>query len=278
MASVIVPRRRVWSRQPTYEVAQDDSTGVAFAANLLTRRYAGTLPRQWRSGMVFAEAASGTAQGMGSPFRLGQPPALTCLAVWMPCAGQQWLSADGTRTFASTRPEANTGWSWGRESATAGGSDGNVTRQRFVLLGVAAYSQSTYTIPSFRPTVAAMIWTGNGGSVSFFDDGGYRGGMTLRHTVSTGSILAGGELCLFGLGPSGSTTHWLGAAAMFAAWPRALSQSELGGVADNPWQLFRPRRTLVPMSSGAATFPALSLPGVTDVTSTSARPRVTVTW
>lgn len=48
---------------------------------------------------------------------------------------------------------------------------------------------------------------------------------------------------------------------------------------DNPWQLFRPRTIRAYSLGGALSgIPVLSLPGVQDITSTSARPKVTLTF
>jgi hypothetical protein len=67
-----------------------------------------------------------------------------------------------------------------------------------------------------------------------------------------------------------------GGIALAAAWNRALSQEELIAWADEPWQLFEPRRIWVPVSAAAA-LPTLSLstfkPGT--LTSSGWTPRIT---
>ena len=60
-------------------------------------------------------------------------------------------------------------------------------------------------------------------------------------------------------------------------WGRALLDAEIAEVNDNPWQLFAPQKATffsLPGTSG----PVLSAPTVTDITSTSVRPRVTITY
>lgn len=60
-------------------------------------------------------------------------------------------------------------------------------------------------------------------------------------------------------------------------WSRPLSDSELRAWHANPWQLFAPQRATffsLPGTSG----PVLSAPTVIDITSTSVRPRVTITY
>lgn len=59
-----------------------------------------------------------------------------------------------------------------------------------------------------------------------------------------------------------------------AAWTDAQVQSFL----ENPFQLFRPIRPILYSLPSAATAPTLSAATVIDITSTSARPRVTVTF
>lgn len=62
---------------------------------------------------------------------------------------------------------------------------------------------------------------------------------------------------------------------LFARWARRLSASELAQVTRNPWQLFSP---LPRHYTAGPTIPVLSAATVIDITSTSARPRVTVTF
>ena len=57
-----------------------------------------------------------------------------------------------------------------------------------------------------------------------------------------------------------------------------LSDVEHATVAQNPWQLFAPRRIYIPTASAAGyTHPTLSLATATEITSTTARGRVTAT-
>lgn len=64
---------------------------------------------------------------------------------------------------------------------------------------------------------------------------------------------------------------------MFAALAGAAGAAQVAEITANPWQLFAPQRATffsLPGTSG----PVLSLPTVIDITSTSVRPRVTITY
>ena len=62
-----------------------------------------------------------------------------------------------------------------------------------------------------------------------------------------------------------------------AGFNRLLTEPEIRLLSMNPWMLRRPRRILVPVSV-AGGGPALSLPGVQSITTTSAQPKVTLTF
>lgn len=58
-----------------------------------------------------------------------------------------------------------------------------------------------------------------------------------------------------------------------------LSDAEQRELHQNPWQAFRPRvRRIHSLPTGGSLIPTLSLPGVNDILSTSARPKVTLTY
>jgi len=75
------------------------------------------------------------------------------------------------------------------------------------------------------------------------------------------------------IGSSGNSSV---ANALTLVWGRALEDAEIAALNDNPWQLFAPQRAAF-FSLPAASGPVLSLPTVIDITSTSVRPRVTIT-
>lgn len=62
-------------------------------------------------------------------------------------------------------------------------------------------------------------------------------------------------------------------------WDRDLDATEFASLMEAPYQVFRPRRAvLYSFPSGGIVIPTLSLPGVQDVTTTGARPKVTLTF
>lgn len=61
-------------------------------------------------------------------------------------------------------------------------------------------------------------------------------------------------------------------------WYRAFSDAEAFSWSENPWQILSPLRPIIYSFSSASAAPALSAATVVDITSTSARPRVTVTF
>lgn len=76
-----------------------------------------------------------------------------------------------------------------------------------------------------------------------------------------------------------ATLRLNGAISTALVWGRALSDNEIAEVSRDPWQLFAPRRILMP-TVAASTLPTLSaatfVPG--SLTSSGFRPRVTATW
>jgi len=60
-------------------------------------------------------------------------------------------------------------------------------------------------------------------------------------------------------------------------WSRALQQSEVCTLSENPWQLFRAPRPIIYSFQSGAVVPTLSAATVIDIGTTSVRPRVTFT-
>ncbi len=71
---------------------------------------------------------------------------------------------------------------------------------------------------------------------------------------------------------------WAGWGRDFAFWNRALSASEIAELHAHPWQLFAPLIRRMTFAAGAPTVPTLSAATAIDITATSARPRVTITF
>lgn len=58
---------------------------------------------------------------------------------------------------------------------------------------------------------------------------------------------------------------------------RCVGDAEFTAISRNPWSLIAPRRVFAPAGPGFV-VPVLSAPGATDITSSSARPRVSITF
>lgn len=106
-------------------------------------------------------------------------------------------------------------------------------------------------------TCAAVVDAVKGTAASYRN-----GGLTGQTTTATGSISASAsaQMCF---GPSADNAGTTGTATLIAAiWPRALSQTEIGLLSDEPFCLIRPvRRRIYYMPSAAAVL---------------ARPRITM--
>jgi hypothetical protein len=61
-------------------------------------------------------------------------------------------------------------------------------------------------------------------------------------------------------------------------WNRALSNVELDSIRENPWQLFAPRSIWVPTYTPPPGVPILSSPTLSSITTTTARPQVSITF
>ena len=75
-------------------------------------------------------------------------------------------------------------------------------------------------------------------------------------------------------GWNSSPVGWIHKAAFYR---KALSAERIDRITANPWQLFAPRRLLVPVAAGGG-IPTLSAATVFAITANSAQPRVTVTF
>jgi hypothetical protein len=100
-----------------------------------------------------------------------------------------------------------------------------------------------------------------------------------RALVATGTVAETPALASnAGIGP-GDGGSVAGYVYMVAVWNRVLNESEILKLNDNPWQLFAPRRVIIPSAAAAAGIYTLSnatyAPG--SLTATAVTPRVTVT-
>jgi hypothetical protein len=79
---------------------------------------------------------------------------------------------------------------------------------------------------------------------------------------------------------STTTNQGIKALLLSAIWERVLSDYELASIAYNPWQIFAPRRIIIPTADAAPAYPTLSDLTYTpaSITATGWRPRYTITY
>lgn len=145
---------------------------------------------------------------------------LTLVSIWRSRAN--YLSADNTKTLASTRTAANTGWAWGRNAALGGGSLGNRTRQSLTFQGVVQYIEANYLIDSAVDTAVAARFNAATRLISWF-----RNGVKSSPDSATGTPLAGGKLVVGALGPYASpAADWLDQASVLLVFDQPLSDDD----------------------------------------------------
>lgn len=202
-----------------------------------------------------ADSASGITSAAGG---LEAPSAMTCFAIVAPQVGEQWYSADNDRYLLSTRTAGNAGWAWGRLGAIGGGALGNLTRQTFVVQGVALYQQSVETVPSLCNSKVAI--TVDGTTLTFYDDAGLGGAVQSTGSTTIGSISAGENLWFLAQG--NTSVGWKGCCALVFAWNRVLTPAELQSISRAPWQLFDGQDLFFPTSAAGGLFRPSELSGL----------------
>lgn len=271
---LILPRQKVWTRQPPSRI--------------------GSHPYWVGRGLVAL-----TLPGYGDVFSNTHAVLPSATSVLAGRSGRlQHQAVDGTIGFSIRRPRVDTfaktllfvqevkarvlygGW-LGAEA----GKDGVSGQYADTELGFNIHGSGWNTQTKVFDGQAPVSLIGQPRTIvvkwSAFENSGYgrawvdgvevaRTGGSPQTSVSLGTAeTSGGD---YGTDQNGSGI------SVFAEFREALSDDEIVSLSRNPWQLFEPRRILVPVSVGGATIPTLSLPGVTEIGTTSARPRVTVTW
>lgn len=164
----------------------------------------------------------------------------------------QYLGADSYGILISNRTAGNAGFGWGITGAVGGGADGNLTRQYFVLNGIAEYIEATETIPSLVDTPIACRYVKATGVVSWFSFGKKSStDTTTSSTPNAGDLVVSGDLGPYGSG-FGRYKH---RAHIVVGIQRALSDAEILALTkDVPsvWQLFEPEVRRVYFGTGAA--------------------------
>lgn len=161
---------------------------------------------------------------------------------------------------------------------TISASPTNDTLQfRFNGTALELLRQNTAVLATSNTGIAANTDVVVGASIVFATRAAfYVDGVPWGAPTVTGTLNAVGDLNLLtqrtGLerGTFGLLAHY--------EYERELSAFEHAMLGINPWLFWVPRRSLLKVTTGVATGPTLSLPGVQDITATSARPKVTVTF
>jgi hypothetical protein len=121
-----------------------------------------------------------------------------------------------------------------------------------------------------------LLYTYDGATWSGYLDGARVFSVARTFSVNITATPVLPESCL--LSANNGTNALDATLLLHAAWPVGLPDNLAREIARNPWQLFAPRRIWVPVSAGVGvTVPTLSAATVTEITATSARPRVTTT-
>lgn len=152
---------------------------------------------------------------------------------------------------------------------------GGLRLTRANAVGFSAWTSSAITAGALQVVVVTQGGNlGNDDGTSFWINGQSQS-FSRPSSNTSGNATGNTQPLLIGRRDDGYPT--LGETVLAASWARVLSDAEIRDISRNPWQLFEPDDTPTFYSLGSA-IPTLSLPGVTEITATSARPRVYLTY
>lgn len=153
-------------------------------------------------------------------------------------------------------------------------SQGSVSYQSSVL---DTANDSAYISGAITGKTSAYLFSRNGtGYVAAVDGKAFAVSV---QAMSNYDCVSGDELKIGDLGAfSGTGYGYSGSILLAAIWNRSMSQAEANSITENPWQLFKPARPIIYSISSASAAPTLSLATAVNITSSSAQPRVTVTF
>lgn len=164
----------------------------------------------------------------------------------------------------------NTGNHWLVQQNGAGliwvpAEDGSANRSRWDASGIFTANQWTRLLLSWRGSGSASMWI----------DGVNRTSSLSAVITAATTIRANPSELRVGSNGGGTPDFDI---AYVRMWRRGMSDEEAGAYqSTSPWQLFAPRRLLVPVAAGGG-IPTLSAATVFAITANSAQPRVTVTF
>lgn len=257
MTGIIIPSRRVWTRQPQRLAVIDWSNPLALG--IIAMQDARTGRDVIRGGGTLYNTASITSsvseKGVGTNYNQNQ--------IDFPVGPDLSSNTEGTILFLGALKSGT----WNVATINHGMSVRRYNSQLCFGHGsnVAGYGVTAWTgISAF-----CGAWRGSTAASSAFLDG----------KKLTNSYSSSGDTAVFAtstlggarVGDRSSSTYWASACLLSIRWSRALTDSELALVSANPWQIFKPRtrRTIIDLgASGGLSLTATV--GVADASAFSA--------
>lgn len=176
----------------------------------------------------------------------------------------RWTTAEvNTRAVASV----------GGQISVFAGTAANIVRTAYGSPSVSTDVTTTYH--GRWHVIAARRVAGSWQTFAKVLDGPFLGVSTNGSASSPRVLPTSGDI-IAGAGGAASGWHAGAGCALIYVDERPVTEAEVISVLRNPWQLFE-RRIWVPQSAVSG-VPTLSLATVTDITASSARPRVTLTF
>jgi hypothetical protein len=283
--------RRIWTRQPQIAVGVDWANPITKSLAFCTVGF----NRRNLVASIFASSSNGkssiTANGIGS-YSDGSDVAV---ADW---SYNNLVGSNGNGTgaltlmaFANPSALAARGFIFGVSMSGSPYKNIGLFANTDRDFGVASGYLSIYGYNSGSIGIGAHATTGVDGFPHVFvgtttEINLYQNLYIDGKNVTTSSYQRNGNfgtdatsrVCVGNQYPYGSGRAMTGTVILAAAWNRLLSETEILYISKNPWQLFAPLSLPIFAPSAAGSFPVLSNPTMTSLTSTSGYPKVTVTW
>lgn len=261
MALTLIPDRRIWTEQP-------QEFGGIDADNPLTRGlyilsygdraydYAGQQtpssfaisPAVIKSGRALAFVGGTTLSGESYVDTLGDTPEFSVLVLGS-------IDNVSNRQALFTKGEDNPSGEWSLSLGyNAGGAYSKFFFQSVQAPATSVDAKGTTTVANGEEFVVIGTYA-KSGTICIYKNGKLEdsqavGSAALR-TDSTSPPLAFG-VCNVAASGGGGTFYYQGKMALRAVWTRQLSAAEVAAISANPWQLFAPRRILLPFTAANA--------------------------
>lgn len=281
--AIIVPSRRVWTRQPTQPAGIDFNSNQACG---LVWYPALNLPSAADLSVSRLDATVGpstvaTTYGIGRKFsgsndiQATPNSRIANSTEWTACCFVKFDSFANSYNTVLSCAGATTGFrdlhvkSTGKlalyvEKAPFGNINYDGTGANTLATGVWYHLAITFSSSAGLIGYVNALVDGNAAS----------GGSSLSAVSGTSKITVGNNQ------PTNPTRYINGEVVDARFYDRALTQREITQIYRNPWQLFAPLSSPIfySLPSTGTSIPTLSAPTVTNITQTAATPRVTVTF